>query len=94
MFVSFRHIWLIILTKVENRFTVGDPAFTQNYSKWLPSIGLGLFYNTDNFYIGASVPNLMRTRLSTFDMINSGIQNVNDFHFLELWVMYMRLANK
>ena len=69
------------LTKVENRFTVGDPAFTQNYSKWLPSIGLGLFYNTDNFYIGASVPNLMRTRLSTFDMINSGIQNVNDFHF-------------
>ncbi len=69
------------LTKVENRFTAGDPAFSQNYSKWLPSIGLGLFYNTDKFYIGASVPNLMRSRLATFDMINSGIQNVNDFHF-------------
>lgn len=71
------------LTKVENRFTAGDPAFSQNYSKWLPSIGLGLFYNTDKFYVGASVPNLMRSRLATFDMINSGIQNVNDFHFLE-----------
>ena len=69
------------LTKVENRFTPGDPAFTQNYSKWLPSVGLGLFYNTDKFYIGASMPNLMRTRLATFDMIKSGIRNVNDMHF-------------
>ena len=69
------------LTKVENRFTPGDPAFSQNYSKWLPSVGLGLFYNTDKFYIGASVPNLMRSRLVTFEMINSGIQNVNDLHF-------------
>jgi type IX secretion system PorP/SprF family membrane protein len=69
------------LTKVENRFTPGDPAFTQNYSKWLPSVGMGLFYNTDKFYIGASMPNLMRSRLATFEMINSGIRNVNDFHF-------------
>ena len=69
------------LTKVENRFTPGDPAFSQNYSKWLPSVGLGLFFNTDKFYIGASMPNLMRTRLATFDMIKSGIRNVNDMHF-------------
>jgi type IX secretion system PorP/SprF family membrane protein len=69
------------LTKVENRFTPGDPAFSQNYSKWLPSVGMGLFYNTDKFYMGVSVPNLMRTRLATFDLIKSGIQNVNDLHF-------------
>jgi type IX secretion system PorP/SprF family membrane protein len=69
------------LTKVENRFTPGDPAFSQNYSKWLPSVGMGLFYNTDKFYMGVSIPNLMRTRLATFDLIKSGIQNVNDLHF-------------
>jgi type IX secretion system PorP/SprF family membrane protein len=27
------------------------------------------------------MPNLMRSRLATFELINSGIQNVNDFHF-------------
>ena len=69
------------LTKVENRFTPGDPAFSQNFNKWMPSIGMGLFYNTDKFYLGASLPNLFHSRLSTFDLINSGIQNANDIHF-------------
>lgn len=36
-----------------------DPAFSNNINAWAPNIGAGLFYNTDNFFLGFSVPNLM-----------------------------------
>lgn len=68
------------LTQVPNRFTPGDPAFSQNYSKWMATIGAGLYYNTDRFYAGVSVPNILRTRIATLDLITSGIQKANDFH--------------
>lgn len=68
------------LSQVPNRFTPSDPAFSQNFNKWMPTIGAGIYYNTDHFYAGVSVPNVMRSRLSGLDMITSGIQKVNDFH--------------
>ena len=68
------------LTQVENRFNPSDPSFSQNYNKWMASVGIGLFYNTDRFYLGASIPNVLRSRLATFNMIQSGIQNINDYH--------------
>lgn len=69
------------LTAVPNRFTPSDPAFGQNLNKWQPSVGMGLFYSTDRFYAGFSIPNVIRTRLTELDMINSGIPKINDQHY-------------
>jgi type IX secretion system PorP/SprF family membrane protein len=70
----------IDLMNVQGRFTPSDPAFYANFNKWLPSVGLGLYYNTDQFYAGLSVPNVLKSRLTAFDVMNSGIQKVNSTH--------------
>ena len=70
----------IDLMNVQGRFTPSDPAYYANFNKWLPSVGLGLYYNTEKFYAGLSVPNVLRSRLSAFDVMNSGIQKVNSTH--------------
>jgi type IX secretion system PorP/SprF family membrane protein len=41
----------------------GDPIFAQNVNTLVANFGTGVFYNTDKFYIGLSVPNLVRTHL-------------------------------
>ncbi len=76
-FMNYR----IDLANVANRYTNTDPAFYNNLNEWLPNVGLGLFYNTEKYYAGISVPNVLRSRLSAFDVMNSGIQKANDFHF-------------
>ena len=39
-----------------------DVVFNQNInSKFLPTLGAGLYYHTAKFYLGISVPNLLRT---------------------------------
>ena len=68
------------LMNVQGRFTPSDPAFYANFNKWLPDVGLGIYYNTDKFYAGISVPNVLKSRLSAFDVMNSGIQKVNSTH--------------
>jgi type IX secretion system PorP/SprF family membrane protein len=70
----------IDLMNVQGRFTPSDPAFYANFNKWLPDVGLGIYYNTDKFYVGLSVPNVLKSRLSAFDVMNSGIQKVNSTH--------------
>jgi len=40
-----------------------DNAFSANVSKILPNVGLGLFYNTDKFYVGASMPHVLNNKL-------------------------------
>ena len=70
----------IDLMNVQGRFTPSDPAFYANFNKWLPDVGLGIYYNTDKFYAGLSVPNVLKSRLSAFDVMNSGIQKVNSTH--------------
>ncbi|MGJ8666604.1 MAG: PorP/SprF family type IX secretion system membrane protein [Patiriisocius sp.] len=41
----------------------GDPRFQNNIdNKFQPQIGAGLYYNTDKFYAGLSVPNFLTTR--------------------------------
>jgi type IX secretion system PorP/SprF family membrane protein len=76
------------LTQVSNRIRPDDPVFYQNFNTWMPTVGAGIFYNTDHFYAGVSVPNVLRSRLSGLDLITSGIQKVNDFHlFVNLGMM-------
>lgn len=70
----------IDLMNVTGRFTPNDPAFYSNLNKWMPSLGLGVFYNTDNFYAGVSIPNILKSRLTAFDLIRSGLQKVNQKH--------------
>lgn len=41
----------------------GDPIFAQNVNTLVANFGTGVFYNTDKFYVGLSVPNLVRTHL-------------------------------
>jgi type IX secretion system PorP/SprF family membrane protein len=38
-----------------------DPLLDENLTATFPNIGGGLYYYTDNFYIGASVPNILET---------------------------------
>jgi type IX secretion system PorP/SprF family membrane protein len=70
----------IDLLNVQGRFTPSDPAFYSNFNKWLPNVGLGLYYSTNKFYAGISIPNVLKSRLTAFDVMNSGIQKVNSTH--------------
>ena len=40
-------------------FDVDDPFFNVNINSTTPNIGAGIFYYSDSFYIGFSVPNLL-----------------------------------
>ncbi len=55
-----------------NGAITNDPAF-ENQSKIFPNIGAGLFYFTDDYYVGFSAPNLLKTQ--HLDDIN-GIQRL------------------
>ena len=46
-----------------NIFDQSDPRFQNNVdNKLQPQIGAGVYYNTDKFYIGLSVPNFLTTK--------------------------------
>lgn len=55
------HILDVDFTRL-NIFDVTDPGFEQNIdNKFSPIIGTGVYYHTDKFYLGLSVPNLIQT---------------------------------
>lgn len=58
------------LTKVRTGQS-GDPAFLQNISKILPNFGTGIYLSNDKSYIGVSVPQLIKNKLTDY---NSGLQ--------------------
>jgi type IX secretion system PorP/SprF family membrane protein len=70
----------IDLLNVIGRPTPSDPAFYNNLNAWTPSLGLGLYYNTDNFYAGVSIPNILKSKLTALTLIKSGLQKVNQKH--------------
>ncbi|RYZ16634.1 MAG: type IX secretion system membrane protein PorP/SprF, partial [Sphingobacteriales bacterium] len=39
-----------------------DPAFANNISRTYPNVGVGAYYFGANYYLGMSVPNLLRTK--------------------------------
>jgi hypothetical protein len=67
---------------VNNRNDPNDQSFisTDNPSKWNPSIGMGVYYNTDRFYAGVSTPNILKSRLASYENMNTSIQKSDDFH--------------
>ena len=54
---------LLSLDWTKGRYqTPGDVVFNQNIdNKFLPTLGAGLYYHTDKWYAGVSVPNFLRT---------------------------------
>lgn len=46
---------------------IDNPAFDHNVSEAQPNIGVGVYYSTKKFYVGASAPQLLET---TFDRDN------------------------
>ena len=66
---------------VLNRIRTDDNVFvTVIPSQWNPSVGFGLYYNTDQFYMGISSPSLLKSRLAKYENFVSGIQKTDDFH--------------
>lgn len=58
-----------------------DPAFANNISKVYPNVGAGIFYFSDNYYVGMSAPNFLKTKhLEKRDAIASiGVEEVHYF---------------
>lgn len=46
----------------------GDPVFAQDLNALTANFGTGIFFNTDKFYAGISVPNLVRTHFRQTDV--------------------------
>ena len=44
-----------------------DPLFDENIDNTYPNFGAGVFYYTDKFYVGASVPNILKSKHYNFD---------------------------
>lgn len=53
-------------------FVPGDPVFNSNISTINVDAGAGIFYSSDNFYIGASVPFLLKSNVSSNDPLEAG----------------------
>ena len=72
----------INLNDVNNRNNTNDPSFisTQNPSSWKPSLGMGVYYNTDRFYASVSTPSILKSRLASYQDFVSSIDKTNGFH--------------
>ncbi len=49
----------------------GDVVFAQDENRWLMNFGFGLYYYSDKFYVGASIPTLMDRHFSKDDLIEA-----------------------
>ncbi len=49
----------------------GDPLFQEDVSNWLPTIGVGMLYATENWYLGLSVPALLKTKVNTNNSLST-----------------------
>ncbi|WP_394805713.1 PorP/SprF family type IX secretion system membrane protein [Nonlabens ulvanivorans] len=55
------HLLNVDFTKL-NIFNTSDPRLQENIdNKLSPTVGLGLYYHTDRFYVGLSTPNVLQT---------------------------------
>lgn len=58
----------------------GDPIFAQDVSTMVANFGTGIFFNTEKFYAGVSVPNLVRTHLKETNVALSGYDVKQNAH--------------
>lgn len=51
--------------------TDSDPLFSDDINRFMPKVGLGCLYESDRFYVGFSVPDILDTKVSnTDDQVN------------------------
>jgi len=63
-------------TDVVNVYDKNDAKFQENKSVTDATLGAGVFYNTDKFYAGISIPNI----LNSSDLNTTGVQKVSAKH--------------
>jgi len=56
--ISFQDINFLKLSKQQQ----DDPLLSNNLNENYPNFGAGVYYYTDNYYIGLSMPNMLETR--------------------------------
>lgn len=58
-----------------------DPAFANNLSRTFPNVGVGAFYFGDNYYLGFSAPNLLRSKHLENDsgIVATGVEEIHYF---------------
>ena len=76
-----------------NTFTSDDPSFEPDLDrKLIPNIGFGVYYYTQNFYLGFAVPKLIESTNFGFDrhayFLLGGLFNVNKNFMLKPSLMY------
>jgi len=58
----------VVLPETSN---AGDPIFDENINEAFPNIGAGVFYYTNKWYVGFSVPNILKSEHLDRDNINT-----------------------
>ena len=60
-----------------------DPYVLYNSNKLKPEVGLGIYFNTENYYLGISAPNILETKYyDEFEIENSSFSKVaNRIHY-------------
>lgn len=48
-----------------NKYDATDPLFQDNYSETSPSVGAGMILTSDRFFVGLSVPRMLKSELHT-----------------------------
>ena len=51
-----------------------DPAFSGNIREMNPNFGFGMFYSTDKFYLSASLPHIVNTKLASLAQLESQLK--------------------
>mgnify|MGYP002713239712 CR=1 FL=1 len=70
--VTLKDIGLFSVTRVQT----DDPAFNDNVNSANPNFGAGMFYYTNNFYFGLSIPNILE--VSHIKTKNGKIDDVSE----------------
>lgn len=55
---------------------IDDPSFSANSSLWNPNFGFGVYYQSDRWFAGISVPHLLNNSLSKEGVVLEGNNNV------------------
>jgi type IX secretion system PorP/SprF family membrane protein len=64
--------------------TSGDPAFSQNVDRFMPNIGVGVYYDLPNFYVGFSIPKIIENAHHDYEIIGQEQAKEHRHYFLML----------
>jgi type IX secretion system PorP/SprF family membrane protein len=51
-----------------------DPAFSSNVNEFNPNFGFGIFYSTDKFFLSASIPHFLSSKLTDVKELQSTLE--------------------